>query len=262
MSRPLLQFSHANGFPAPCYRAFLAHLAGRFDIRHVDRFGHDPRHPVAEGWHALTDELIGAVESHGQPAVLLGHSLGGYLSFRVALQRPDLVRGVVLLDAPLLSRFKGGALALTKRLGLVDRFTPAPGTQRRRREWVSPEAAAEHFRAKPVFRRFAPEALDDYVRHGTVTEGGSTRLAFDPDVEYRIYRTLPHGLAREGHALSMPAGLVVGEESEISRRVGLALSRRWMRVAHAPGGHLFPFQFPEQAAHAVLRMLAQLGLAS
>jgi hypothetical protein len=33
--KPLLQFSHANGFPAPCYRAFLTALAKRFDVHYV-----------------------------------------------------------------------------------------------------------------------------------------------------------------------------------------------------------------------------------
>lgn len=36
--------------------------------------------------------------SLGAPAVLVGHSLGGFLSARIALERPDLVRAAVLED--------------------------------------------------------------------------------------------------------------------------------------------------------------------
>ena len=259
MTRPLLHFSHANGFPGPCYRAFLAPLAVRFDLRWIDRLGHDPRYPVTDGWHALTDQLIAQLVSHGRPAVLVGHSLGGFLSLRAAVRRPDLVRCVVLLDAPVLSPFKGGAVALVKRLGIADVLSPAPGTRRRRREWASHEEALAHFRRRPVFRRFDPRCLEDYVRHGTEPVDGAIRLRFDPEIEYRIYRTVPHDLARDAALLRVPAGLLVGERSEISRRIGLGFSRRWMRVTQTPGGHLFPFQHPESAAQALLKLLGELA---
>jgi pimeloyl-ACP methyl ester carboxylesterase len=261
MTRPLLHFSHANGFPAPCYRAFLAPLEARFEIRYLERLGHDAAYLVQDGWHALTDELIAALVAHGRPAVLVGHSLGAYLSLRAAVRRPELVRSVVLLDAPVLSPFKGGAVALLKRLGVADAISPAPGTRRRRREWASPEEALAHFRSRPVFRRFDPRCLLDYVHHGTEQVDGVTRLRFDPEVEYRIYRTMPHDLARDAPLLRVPAGLLVGQRSEIARRVGLGFSRRWMKVGQTPGGHLFPFQHPETSAQAVLHMLGELGLA-
>jgi pimeloyl-ACP methyl ester carboxylesterase len=261
MTRPLLHFSHANGFPAPCYRAFLAPLEARFEIRYLERLGHDAAYLVQDGWHALTDELIAALVAHGRPAVLVGHSLGAYLSLRAAVRRPELVRSVVLLDAPVLSPFKGGAVALLKRLGVADAISPAPGTRRRRREWASPEEALAHFRSRPVFRRFDPRCLLDYVHHGTEQVDGVTRLRFDPEVEHRIYRTMPHDLARDAPLLRVPAGLLVGQRSEIARRVGLGFSRRWMKVGQTPGGHLFPFQHPETSAQAVLHMLGELGLA-
>ncbi|MCW5625313.1 MAG: alpha/beta fold hydrolase, partial [Burkholderiales bacterium] len=85
--KPLLQFSHANGYPARCYRVFLGTLAESFEIRFVERFGHDPARPVNDGWSNLVDELIAAVESGGQPVIGVGHSLGGYLSFLAAARR-------------------------------------------------------------------------------------------------------------------------------------------------------------------------------
>lgn len=258
--RPILQFSHANGFPAPCYRVFLEALATRFDVRHVERFGHDPRFPVTDGWSLLGDELINAIEPHGRPVIAVGHSLGGYLSLMAAARRPDLVRGVILLDAPLLSRWLGGAIAFTKRIGVAERFTPAPGAQRRRRHWPTRDAALEHFARKTVFRRFDRRCLDDYVRFGTEPDDDGVRLRFDPAIEARIYRTLPHDLIRSAARLAVPGGLIVGSGSEISRRAGTATSARWLTVQHVAGGHLFPFQNPDGAAAAVLRMIATLGL--
>lgn len=257
---PILQFSHANGFPAQCYRVFLDALAGHFDIRFVARFGHDPRHPVTDGWPRLVDELIEALQEYRRPVVAVGHSLGGYLSIRAAARRPDLVRGVIALDAPILSRLQGGAIAFTKLIGVADRFMPGQGTRRRRRHWPSREAALAHFRVKPVFRRFDPRCLDDYVTFGTEPDHDGLRLRFDPEIEHRIYRTFPHDMVREVARLTVPAGLVTGARSDIAHRVGAGTSARWMQVAQAPGGHLFPFQHPEAAARAVLAMATRLGL--
>ena len=130
----------------------------------------------------------------------VGHSLGGYLTFLAALRRPELFRAIILLDAPILGAFHGSALQLVKRIGLIDRVTPAATTKNRRREWPSLEAALEHFRRKRLFRNFDPDCLWDYVHYGTRPSARGVELVFDPRVEYRIYRTIPHDLAGVGSA--------------------------------------------------------------
>jgi len=43
------------------------------------------------------DDLAAVLDAAGRPAVLIGHSLGGYLSLAYALGRPDEVAGLVLV---------------------------------------------------------------------------------------------------------------------------------------------------------------------
>jgi pimeloyl-ACP methyl ester carboxylesterase len=233
-------------------------LEDRFEIRAVNTIGHDPRHPVTDGWPHLVSELIEQVERRGEPVVGLGHSLGGYLTALAALKRPALFRAIVLLDSPILSPWRGTVFGMLKRFRFADRLTPAGLTRDRRAVWASPDDAYAHFRGKRAFRDFDPECLRDYVTLGMRQTPEGVSLAFDPAIEYRIYRSFPHDLARELPRLRVPAGVICGRESTESRRMGLAATRRHFRVVRVPGGHLFPFEHPGETARAVREMIDAL----
>ena len=259
MSRDILHFSHANGFPAACYRKFFGYLEHDFRISSINCIGHDPAYPVTDGWPHLVAQLIDYLGAHCRgPVVGVGHSLGGYLTFMAAVQRPELFKCIILLDAPIIGYFKGTALAMLKRLGLADRMTPAYRTRERRRDWSSVEDMITHFRRRKTFRHFDPDCLRDYAALGTVAEGGGVRLLFDPEIEYRIYRSIPHDLVYYSSRLKPPAGFIGGRRSNELRRVGLAHTRRSFHVKRIEGGHLFPFERPQAAAEAVGLLAAEL----
>ncbi|HEX9182201.1 MAG TPA: alpha/beta hydrolase [Burkholderiales bacterium] len=261
MHRPVLHFSHANGFPAPCYAQMLVPLERRYRVGWIEAIGTDPRYPPTEGWPRLVAQLIDTLEREYRGARVygVGHSLGAYLNFLAAAQRPDLFRGIVMLDAPVIGRLRGRALGAVKKLGIIDRVTPAGMTRERRREWPSREEAKAHFRSRRLFRQFTDECLEDYVRHGLVGRPGHYHLKIDPEIEYRIYRTIPHDMSRSLPELKVPAGFVGGSQSDVLRRVDLRAMRgprfRKRRVA---GGHLFPFEQPLAAAAAIEELLAEM----
>lgn len=259
MSRDILHFSHANGFPAACYRQFFGHLQLRFRISSINCIGHDPAYPVTEGWPHLVAQLIDHLSTRCRgPVIGVGHSLGGYLTFLAAVQRPELFKCIILLDAPIIGYFKGTAFGMLKRLGLADRITPARATRERRRDWPSVEDMIAHFRRRKIFRNFDADCLLDYATLGTVAEGGRVRLLFDPEIEYQIYRSIPHDMVYYGNRLKLPAGFIGGRHSNEVRRVGLTHTRRDFRVKRIEGGHLFPFERPQAAAEAVIQLADEL----
>jgi pimeloyl-ACP methyl ester carboxylesterase len=229
-----------------------------FRISWVETIGTDPRYPPTEGWPHLIDQYVQSIK---EPVYGVGHSLGGYLNYLAAVRRPDLFRGIVLLDAPIIGPFRGSLLGATKRLGIVDRVTPAGATRDRRSSWSSREEAKAHFSGRKLFAHFAPECLDDYVRHGLVEEGGRLRLKIDPRVEYQIYRTIPHDMMRHLQALRVPAIFIGGERSDVVRRVRLAGMKPKFSLRKVPGGHLFPFEHPREAARSIAQAVEELSAA-
>ncbi|MGZ3183966.1 MAG: alpha/beta fold hydrolase [Telluria sp.] len=261
MSKPLLHFAHANSYPAGTYRQFFECLGADFDVRALDLHGHDPAYPVDDGWRLLRDELIAHLETYGEPAILVGHSLGGMLSFMAGAKRPDLVRCVVMLDSPVVAGWRALFWRLVKYRSFADKYTPARFSARRRNVWPSKEAAYEHFASKPMFAAWAPGVLHDYLDNGLAPHPEGVTLRFSREVETAIYRTLPHHLgALMRRPYPVPIGFIGGTDSVECRQAGLDATRAVVgdKFEQLEGGHLFPMERPADAAAATRRMVQRL----
>lgn len=263
---PVLVFSHANSFPAGTYRKlFDAWRAAGYRVAALDQFGHDPKYPVSNHWPRLRDQLTDFIDREVRgPAFLVGHSLGGFLSLLAAARRPDLARGVVLLDSPIIGGMVGAMVHFAKITGFGARFSPGHVSARRRHHWPSAEAAHAHFAAKDAFARWDPEVLRDYIACGIVPseapmEPGHT-LGFTRDVETQIYHTLPTDIPTflRRHPLQCPVSFIGGTKSTEVRHVGMVETERVTegRVSWIDGTHLFPLEQPDATAAEVLRCLA------
>ncbi|BAP45600.1 alpha/beta hydrolase family protein [Pseudomonas sp. StFLB209] len=244
-------FAHANGFPSATYGKLFAALAPEFAVAHLEQHAHDPRFPVNENWLNLVDELLHHLREQPGPVWGVGHSLGGLLHFHAALRSPELYRGVVMLDSPVLGLADQWMIRAAKRLGFIDRITPAGRTLGRREEFDSLEAARAYFASKSLFRRFDPECFEAYLRHGLRADGEKLTLRFDPATEISIYRSIPHTSPRPTRQLEVPLAMVRGQQSRVVMpRHGLQVRRlRHGEYLSMPGGHMFPLEHPDQTAH-------------
>ncbi|UCU92929.1 alpha/beta fold hydrolase [Hydrogenophaga taeniospiralis] len=276
----LIIFSHANSFPASTYGVLFKSLRARgYAVRAPEKFGHDPAYPVSSNWPHLVQQLADfaapEIERHGQPAWLVGHSLGGFLSLMCAARHPALgghgVKGVLLLDSPVLGGWRARALELAKRTQLVGSISPGKISRKRRNAWPDAQAAFDHFAHKKAFARWEPQVLRDYIAHAThdeTTEQGMRRvLGFERDVETAIYNTLPHNLDRllRRHPLPCPVAFIGGTESLEMKQVGMAMTHRLVgrdhpeRLLMVEGSHLFPMEKPQETAATIDAALRSLG---
>jgi pimeloyl-ACP methyl ester carboxylesterase len=253
-------FSHANSFPAATYSVMFKNLRSRgFTVKAVDKFGHAPEYPVTDNWRHLVQQLhdfaAPHVEKQGEPAFLVGHSLGGFLSLMCAARYAHLAKGVLLIDSPLLGGWKATALGAMKRTQLVGSISPGRVSRRRKNRWPTSEAAFEHFRHKKAFAHWQEQVLHDYVNHCTHDEDGERVLSFDRDVETAIYNTLPDNLDSmlRRHPLKCPVAFIGARQSEEMQQVGLDMTRQVTdgRIMMLDGSHLFPMEKPVATAAAI-----------
>jgi pimeloyl-ACP methyl ester carboxylesterase len=264
----LVVFSHANSFPASTYGVMFKSLRARgFTVKAVEKFGHAPDYPVSNNWPHLVQQLADFAEREigkagGEPAFLVGHSLGGFLSLMCAARHPHLARGVLLIDSPLLGGWRATTLGMFKRTQLVGSISPGAISRQRRNQWPSREAALEHFRHKKAFLKWDPQVLEDYIAHGTHDEDGKRVLSFDRDVETAIYNTLPDNLDRliRRHPLKCPVAFIGGRQSVEMKQVGMAMTEQVTkgRLMMLDGSHLFPMEKPLATAAAVEAALRNL----
>ena len=256
----LVVFSHANSFPAATYGVMFRNLRSRgFTVKAVDKFGHEPDYPVTNNWRYLVQQLhdfaVQQVEKHGEPAFLVGHSLGGFLSLMCAARYPHLAKGVLLIDSPLLGGWKATALGAMKRTQLVGSISPGRVSRKRKNRWPTREAAFEHFRHKKAFAHWHEQVLHDYINHCTHEEDGERALSFDRDVETAIYNTLPDNMDRmlRRHPMKCPVAFIGGRQSEEMQQVGLAMTQQVTagRIMMLDGSHLFPMEKPIATAAAI-----------
>ena len=190
---------------------------------------------------ATTAEAIG--ESNGR-AIYCGYSMGGRLCLRLAIDRPDLVAGLILVSST------AGIEDPSERAARI--ATDEELATFVEREGV--DAFLERWLAQPLFAGVPPDApgIEDrrgltveFIAHGLRHLGAGT---MDPMWDH---------LGR----LTMPVGLIWGAQDGKYKRLGRLMERAIpnsvpCEVAHS--GHAIPLEQPDALAIALRSVLAYM----
>jgi pimeloyl-ACP methyl ester carboxylesterase len=103
---PSIVFVHGMGSSSATWTECMTLLQDRFPVVAVDLLGHgaspvpdDPAEYTRDRALDDLDELLAALEAEtGSRAVIVGHSLGGYLALAHAATRPGAALGIVVLN--------------------------------------------------------------------------------------------------------------------------------------------------------------------
>ena len=92
-------FVHGVGTSGELWARDLAPLARDCRLIVYDRRGYGASSESPRDWQAHREDAIALIEAlRAAPAVLVGYSGGSMIALDLALERPDLVRSLVLLD--------------------------------------------------------------------------------------------------------------------------------------------------------------------
>lgn len=97
-----------------------SHRVARLDFRGHGHSGRTPGRYVFDGY--VADAIAICERVLGQPAIVVGHSLGGGTAAGLAQTRPDLVRAVVLEDPAIMTPPSAGDLDSLEGNSLLDGF--------------------------------------------------------------------------------------------------------------------------------------------
>lgn len=247
----LIHIAHANGIPGAAYQPLLERLQPHRGLA-IPRLGHNPAYPATNNWDALIDELIDYLERHAdEPVVGVGHSLGSILTFMTASRRPDLFRGVMMLDPPLLWGSLAWLAKIMKRLDQMDRISPSGKSRYRRRHWPDRQSAVDYFSSKPLFQ-FHPDCFAAFCDAALEPDPQGVTLWFNVPVELAIFRNTPDNL-RSFTRPQVPVQLVYGAESDATLERAVLPFCRHFDIPHRkiPGGHMFPLQQPDLIAQLI-----------
>jgi pimeloyl-ACP methyl ester carboxylesterase len=224
-------------------------LSDEFTVVTYDRRANS-RSPRPEGWESTSteeqsDDVAGLIEALGiAPVAIFGNSAGAIIGLDLVVRHPELVRGAILHEPPLIA----GMSNPEEVMGAIQQVVEG-GMQK-----GGPRGGCETF-----FRFVAGdevfENLDPHLRERMLGNGetlfGSEMGAFEP------YHPGEAALT----AVEVPVRVVVGTESApffaetaqwLAERLGVELER-------LPGGHTPYFDRPQEMAEALRPLLRELS---
>lgn len=255
-------FAHANGFPAGSYNAMFSALPDHFHRLHVERFGHDPQLPVNGNWRNQVQELIKHIKKENKDprgVYGIGHSFGAVITYMAACEAPELFRGIILFDPPLVVGPLSYFFKFAKHTPLINKLTPAKLAQTRNTSWPSNTDMVAYFHSKALFRDMDKRCVRDYVKSVTALKGDNISLTFRAEVEADLFRNVPHNLGKYKGKLKCPAVLATGSKSNVCKpeMYSRLLKHNAIEYSVLDGGHMFPLEHPEQVAGFIERTLTQ-----
>ncbi|PVA09901.1 alpha/beta hydrolase [Pelagivirga sediminicola] len=235
------------------WRGMAQLLSGALTMTAFDLPGHgrsadwDGRAEMSAACAAIAADFV----QNGAPIDLIGHSFGGVVALRLAVERPNLVRSLVMIEPVFFAA------------GLRDR----------------PEACAAHLVEYGAFEA-AMEAGDPMeAARGFIGAWGGGRPwdSFSAEAQARIARQMPliaaaspalyddaGGLLEPGvlEAVDIPALLLEGSEApQIIPAITEALAARLPRAQRGViggAGHMSVATHPDQVSAEILRFLRQV----
>jgi pimeloyl-ACP methyl ester carboxylesterase len=168
-----LVFVHGGGAHAHWWTHVAATFAPQFRVVAVDLTGHgDSDHRQHYSLEQWTDEVMAVAESGGidGPPVVVGHSMGGFVTMATAALHADRLTGVIVCDSPVTEPDPEiGAYHLRDAFG-------------RPRTYATVGDAIARFRTVPPQEHYLDYVIDHVARRSLKAVDGGWQWKFDRNI--------------------------------------------------------------------------------
>jgi 2-succinyl-6-hydroxy-2,4-cyclohexadiene-1-carboxylate synthase len=224
-----------------CWNGIADDLSGDHEVVRVDAPGHGrSEHADADLWQGA--ELLGVA---GGVATYLGYSMGGRLCLHLALARPDLVEGLVLVGAT------AGIRDADERAKRVE----SDDERAAHLEEIGVDAFLDEWLSQPLFVTLPREAAALDARRANTVEGLAASLrAAGTGRQEPLWDRL--------HELAMPILVIAGELDlrfgDLGREMAAAIGPNAAFVEVPGAGHTAHLEQPGAFLEILRRWLADL----
>lgn len=249
-------FAHANGFPAEVYNDLFKRLP-QLDISYISKLGHG-NYTIRNSWKDLVPEIIDYFEAnYSDPVWAIGHSFGAVVLAFAAEQRPDLFKGLIMMDPPVLSRKIRWAMAVSQFFGISHKFMPlAKKAANRSDRFPSRTFLANKLRNKFLFKNFSDASFNNYIEYGWENTENGIKLSFNKDLETKIFAlTAPFYSSVN---LKIPSFFLYATLGDIANTRSIdSIKHLFPNTTFIPfkGGHLFPLEQSEICARELMKII-------
>jgi pimeloyl-ACP methyl ester carboxylesterase len=228
-----LVFVHGGGAHAHWWTPVAATFAGQFRVVAIDLSGHgDSVHREAYDPEQWADEVMAVAADAGIEGlpVIIGHSMGGFITIVTAARHPERLAGVIVCDSPVAE---------------ADPEISAHDAFGRPRTYPTVDAAVARFRTVPPQEHYLDYVVDFVARHSLKEVDGGWQWKFDR----RIFEQFARGVR----------GLAVPYLSQVDCRLALLRSECGLVTPEIGAfmyeklGRVTPvIEIPEAGHHAML----------
>lgn len=266
---PPALYVHGLGGSSQNWSGLMPLLEDVVDGEALDLPGFGDSPPPDDGNYSVTGHaraVIRHLDASGRgPVHLIGNSLGGAVSTRVAAVRPDLVRTLTLVS-PALPELR------VQRSAVPTALLALPGVARLFSHWSKDWTAEQRTRGVMALCYGDPTCVSDEALHNAVEEmERRVQLPYFWDAMARSARGIvdaytlggQHGLWRQAERVLAPTLLVYGGRDQLvsyrmARRAAAAF--RDSRLLTLPdAGHVAMMEYPQTVAQAVRELLDDCG---
>lgn len=258
-------FYNANGFPSGFYTPLLNLLSQKLKLSTLDMRPSWPDigpPPKSRYWTVYADDLITFIENrYNEPIIGIGHSMGSTCTILAAEKRPDLFKGLVLIEPAMVSKGMAKLLEWMPK-AFVNLFQPAKGTLKKKDTWENRDAYFDYCRNIRGYKRFDEESFRRMAEHGVrETDSGEFTLTFPKIWEAHNYTQAPNVMDEIGK-IKIPILAIRGKPSVFFTE---ALWQEWQRISpnavfkeDLSYGHLIPLENPERCFKLIEEGLSEI----